>query len=265
MVAPVQNNQCVPHPAATGIGMAGPSGTQDAQQFAQGFTDPASALRFTTTPADAPVAQRTQHVLSNLAANSPTYSQALQTATDGGRHPIIVAFSMDKTLRFGADWSPTKRTVTVEPLHPNVDPRQGGAGTASITAFEVANASNRDKFSNVHAHAIAGHYEMLAEKVSQNSGRPAAAGTLFARDMEYAEYNSIRSHHKMMTEAQEAGIQLPPGADMYKHDFSHKSPVHNWHSFNGYYSSQLQNGHTQNYVNRYDAQILPYLQRQGLA
>ncbi len=268
---PVEHTQSNPQlqriPAA-GQETAHPYDAHDAHAFQQGLAGqappPVAGVRFPalTDPPSSRIGHQNAQFIHNLYTSSPTFHNALNTATQDGQHPIDVHYGQ-VAQGHSAQWRSKHRQVVVNPIHPSLRPN-GVGGLQGVTSFELINAANRHGFEQIRNNANNGHYERTAATVNAQhpDQRPVTAGELFSHDMESQEWQTAKTHHQAMTEAAAEGMPLFPGADRLAPGFGdNPGGFGSWHHFDNYHAEQLATGHSQLYVDQYNQ--APRLSSQG--
>lgn len=240
----------------------------DAHTFQQGMAghapSPVAGVHFPTlsSPEESRIGHQNAQFIQNLYANSPTFHNTLNTATQGGRQPIDVHYGQTPGGDGGL-WRPNERRVTIDPHH--LLRQAGPGGIHGTTSFELVNASGLHGQSQIATNAASGHYERMAAHINgQNPNqRPVTPGELFGRDAEYHEWQNVKIHHQSMTEAKAAGMPLLPGSDRVDHKFG-DDPGHSgsWENFENYHNQMKETGHTQHYVDQYYQRYAPSLRPQ---
>ncbi|WLS81071.1 hypothetical protein Q3V30_21585 (plasmid) [Erwinia pyri] len=136
------------------------------------------------------------------------------------------------TGRTPGEWNSGSRTITLDPNHITVQKNRGGdvSGTA---LFELLNAASDNVRQAAEQCARSGEFEQMAH----TTGWPAA--TLFARELEYQEFNNAKQHHEIMVQA---GLNKTP-QDIFRHESG---------DFESFFNRQVATGHTHSYEQPYN-------------
>ncbi len=249
-MAPVQRTNTNPNPqwiAAAGRGGNDPQNAQAFQQSMAGQESPPSVggVEFPNPrnrPEAMPIRQENAQFVHNLYASSPTFYNAVNTATDNGRDPIHVRYGRTEGSGVGS-WNPNNRMVRVDYRHPEADMGR----VQGSTSFELINATSARSHARLNNDARNGVHEQRAAAINaQNPGRrPVTGGELYGKAVERLEWENARTHHQAMTESATAGMPTHPSSDRFGSGFGTSRNPGPWRSFDNYYNDQVQTGHTQ--------------------
>lgn len=193
------------------------------------------------------------HFASNLMATNGSFAAVVRDATQGGQLPLRVVLGPVSGSGVG-EWDPSRRTLTLDPNHPNVHDvgRLQGA-----LAFEMINAASTQRLEQINDAARYGQFEQQAQAHNAaHPHQPITPAFLYAEAVEHLEFQNGRLHHDVLAQAQASGVHIPPSADLFSAQFGPAAQALGLNSFGAYMNLQMQpvNGqppHIQSYIEQY--------------